>query len=54
MSDEGPPLEFVTLWGIFALLMLLGQTHLINHGAYVSISYQVDELNGPFEMASLD
>ena len=54
MSDEGPPLAFVALWGLFALLMLFGQMQLINHGANIALSYQVNESVDPFSMAALD
>ena len=54
MSYEGPPIKFVAIWGLFALLMLFGQTHLINRGANMALSFQVDEMNGPVTMAALD
>ena len=54
MTEEGPPVRFVAIWGLFAFFMFLGQMHLINHGSDIALSYQVDELNGPAVMASLD
>ena len=54
MADDGPPLKFVAIWGVFALLMLFGQMQLINHGANIALSYQVDDSADPRLMAALD
>ncbi len=54
MKDDGPPIKFVAMWGLFALAMLFGQMQLINRGAHMEMSYQVDEMNSPVIMASLD
>ncbi|MCJ2124078.1 hypothetical protein [Methylobacterium sp. J-077] len=54
MSDEGPPLLFVALWGAFTLLMLAGQMHLIDRGAHIALSYQLYESADPISMAALD
>jgi hypothetical protein len=54
MNDDGPPVKFVALWGVFALLMLFGQAQLIGHGANIAMSFQVDESAGPTLMAALD
>jgi hypothetical protein len=54
MVDDGPPFKFVALWGAFALLMLFGQMQLINHGANIALSYQVDDSAEPTLMAALD
>jgi hypothetical protein len=54
MSADGPPLKFVAVWGVFALLMLFGQMQLISHGANIALSYQVHESADPTLMASLD
>jgi hypothetical protein len=54
MTYEGPPIKFVAIWGLFALLMLVGQMHLINQGADITLSFQIDELNGPVSMAALE
>lgn len=54
MANDGPPLKFVAIWGVFALLMLFGQMQLINHGANIALSYQVGESADPTLMASLD
>ncbi len=42
MVDDGPPLKFVALWGVFALLMLFGQMQLINQGVNMTLSHQID------------
>jgi hypothetical protein len=54
MADDRPPIKFVAIWGLFALLMLAGQAQLISRGANIAMSYQVDETNGSTLMASLD
>jgi hypothetical protein len=54
MTYEGPPIKFVAIWGLFALLMLIGQMHLINQGTDITLSFQIDEMNGPVSMAALD
>ena len=54
MTEDGPPIKFVAIWGLFAVLMLFGQAQLISHGANIAMSYQTDETNGPTLMASLD
>ncbi|MCJ2067701.1 hypothetical protein MKK75_02590 [Methylobacterium sp. J-030] len=54
MVDDGPPLKFVALWGMFAVLMLFGQMQLINHGANIALSYQIDPGVEPTLMAALD
>lgn len=54
MADDGPPLKFVALWGVFALLMLFGQMQLISHGANIALSYQIDQGADPTLMAALD
>ncbi|MCJ2058185.1 hypothetical protein MKL09_16675 [Methylobacterium sp. J-048] len=54
MSDEGPPLLFVALWGAFALLMLLGQRQLIERGSHIAMSYQTVESSDPIAIAALD
>lgn len=54
MVDEGPPLKFVALWGVLALLMLFGQMQLINHGANIALSYQIGPGAEPTLMAALD
>ena len=54
MKDDGPTIKFVAVWGLFALAMLFGQMQLINNGAHMTMSFQVDELNGPVTLASLD
>ncbi|MCJ2051975.1 hypothetical protein [Methylobacterium sp. J-070] len=54
MIDDGPPIKFVALWGMFALLMLFGQAQLISHGANISLSYQVEQSAEPALMAALD
>ncbi len=53
MIDDGPPIKFVTLWGVFALLMLLGQAHLISYGTNVATSDQLDQDTEPFLVAAL-
>ncbi|MCJ2099059.1 hypothetical protein [Methylobacterium sp. E-046] len=54
MSDEGPPLLFVAVWGAFALLMLAGQIQMIARGSDIAMSYQIDENSGPIATAALD
>ncbi|MGU3666230.1 hypothetical protein ACLBX9_18755 [Methylobacterium sp. A49B] len=54
MVNDGPPIKFVALWGVFALLMLLGQAQLISHGANIAMSYQLDQSAEPTLMAALD
>ena len=54
MIDDGPPLKFVALWSVFALLLLFGQMQLINHGANIILSYQIDPGAEPTLMAALD
>lgn len=54
MTDDGPPIKFVAIWGLFALLMLFGQAQLISRGASIAMSYQIDESSGPISIAALD
>ncbi|MGH1575589.1 hypothetical protein ACRAWG_39445 (plasmid) [Methylobacterium sp. P31] len=54
MKDDGPPIKFVAIWGLFALTMLFGQMQLINNGAQMTLAFQVDEMNGPITVAALD
>ena len=54
MTDDGPPIKFVAIWGLFALMMLLGQAQLISHGANIALSYQIDESKVPVLLAALD
>ncbi|MBP1183562.1 hypothetical protein [Methylobacterium sp. PvR107] len=54
MINDGPPIKFVAIWGLFALMMLLGQAQLISHGANIAMSYQVEQSAEPTLMAALD
>jgi hypothetical protein len=54
MVNDGPPIKFVALWGMFALLMLLGQAQLISQGANIAMSYQLEQSAEPTLMAALD
>lgn len=54
MTKDGLPIKFVAIWGVFALIMLLGQAQLINRGADIAMSYQFNEASGPTLMAALD
>ena len=54
MVDDGPPLKFVALWGVFALLMLLGQTQITHYGVSVAMSDQSDQDAEPFMVAALN
>ena len=54
MTEDGPPLTFVAVWGVFALLMLLGQAHLINNDAKIAMSFQPADTTEAYTMAALD
>jgi hypothetical protein len=54
MVNDGPPIKFVAIWGVFALLMLFGQAQLISHGTNIAMSYQVEQSAEPTLMAALD
>ena len=54
MRHDGPPLVFVAVWGVFALLALYGQMHLIDHGVKIAMPYQIDLPGEPTQLAMLD
>ena len=53
MVNDGPPIKFVTLWGVFALLMLLGQAQLTSYGTNIAASNQLDQDTEPFSVIAL-
>ncbi|MGU3667724.1 hypothetical protein ACLBX9_26355 [Methylobacterium sp. A49B] len=54
MDNDGPPIKFVAIWGMFALLMLLGQAQLLGRGVNIAMSYQFDQGAEPFMVAALN
>jgi hypothetical protein len=54
MIDDGPPIKFAALWGVFALLMLLGQTQLTSYGSNTAMSAESDQDAEPFMVAALN
>jgi hypothetical protein len=54
MVNDGPPMKFVALWGVFALLMLVGQAQLLGHGVNIAMSDQFDQDAEPFMVAALN
>ena len=54
MRTDGPPIKFVALWGMFALVMLYGQGQMIQHGVKIAMPYQIEDPGSPLQLASLD
>ena len=54
MRADGPPLMFVAIWGIFAVLALYGQQQMIDHGVKIAMPYQIEDVQGPIQIAGLD
>lgn len=54
MVNDGPPIKFVAIWGVFALLMLLGQTQLTSYGSNIAMVDQSDLDAEPFMVAALN
>lgn len=54
MRDDGPPILFVSIWGLFAAIMLFAQSHMNSVSATMAALADAENPFPIMEMASLD
>ena len=52
--DDGPPLKFVAIWGLFAVVMFYAHTQMAAQGVRIAMPFQIEDAEQPVLMAALD
>ena len=53
-KDDGPPLKFVAIWGLFAVVMVYAHTQIAVQGVQIAMPFQIEDAEQPAMMATLD
>ena len=53
-TADGPPIRFILIWGLFAILMLYTHTRMATDNGRIAAGFQFEDLEQPLMMAGLD